>query len=555
MRKPRILWCGEASFLNTGYSIYGREVLGRLFSTKKYEIAELSSYGKIDDDRRFDIPWTYYANMPSEEERDIYNSVVSYQFGQWRFEDVCLDFRPDIVCDIRDWWMMQHEADSAFRPYYHWMIMPAVDCHPLKEEYVEMCLNADVVFSYSEYGRDIINHSTKGLGPQVAGVCSPAASPTFSPVPNKDQHKQDMGFMDDVKIIGSVMRNQKRKLFPNLIESFAKFIQKCPEESKNTYLYLHTSYPDVGWDIPKLITESGVSNRILFTYQCKNDLCGGWFPSFYRGSAINCTHCGEKQAVIVNALTSLHEKELAKIINSFDLYVQYSICEGFGMPQVESAMCGVPVVSVDHSAMSSVIDNIGATSIPVKTLFREHATHGFRAYPDDDGLVDAFQQFFSLPKSVRYKNGRDTYDKAKERYNWDTTAAMWEEAIQSVPLRDHRETWASPPKIFTPNTERPSNWQSMSSDEFAKWGMLNLLGEPEKVNSWMHLKLARQLDSGVNVSKSGVEGSVKIDPYHPSDLNEYLYTIREIKNIWEEKRVTQQTRIPDFIRLAKREGD
>ena len=95
----------------------------------------------------------------------------------------------------------------------------------------------------------------------------------------------------------------------------------------------------------------------------------------------------------------------------------------------------------------------------------------------------------------------------------------------------------------------------MSSDEFAKWGMLNLLGEPEKVNSWMHLKLARQLDSGVNVSKSGVEGSVKIDPYHPSDLNEYLYTIREIKNIWEEKRVTQQTRIPDFIRLAKREGD
>jgi len=399
VRKPRILWCGEASFLNTGYSIYGREVMGRLFSTKKYEIAEFSAFGKVDDERRFDIPWTYYANMPSSpEETEIYSSVASYQFGQWRFEDVCLDFRPDIVCDTRDWWMMQHEADSAFRPYYHWIIMPAVDCHPLREEYIDMCLNADAVFAYSEYGQSVMEESANSLGFKVSGVCSPAASPAFFPVDNKKEHKQSVGFMDDIKIIGSIMRNQKRKLFPNLIESFARFVKTCPDESKNTYLYLHTSHPDVGWDIPRLVKESGVSNRILFTYQCKNDLCGGWFPSFYRGTSIPCQHCGVKSAVIVNALTSLHERELAKIINCFDLYVQYSICEGFGMPQVEAAMCGVPVVSVDHSAMSSVIQNIGATPIPVKTLFREHATHGYRAYPDDDELVSVFQKFFALPK-------------------------------------------------------------------------------------------------------------------------------------------------------------
>ena len=42
-------------------------------------------------------------------------------------------------------------------------------------------------------------------------------------------------------------------------------------------------------------------------------------------------------------------------MNTFDLYVQYANSEGFGLPQVEAAGCGIPVASVDYSAMSSVV--------------------------------------------------------------------------------------------------------------------------------------------------------------------------------------------------------
>ena len=42
--KKRILFCNETSFLNTGYSVYGREVIGRIFNTNKYEIAEFGIY-------------------------------------------------------------------------------------------------------------------------------------------------------------------------------------------------------------------------------------------------------------------------------------------------------------------------------------------------------------------------------------------------------------------------------------------------------------------------------------------------------------------------------
>lgn len=554
MRKPRILWCGEASFLNTGYAIYGREILSRLYSTKKYEIAELSSYGKVDDNRRFDIPWTYYGNMPmNETEKSFYDSVVSYQFGQWRFEEVCMDFKPDIVCDIRDWWMIKHEMTSAFRDFYKWIIMPAVDCDPLREECVDMVLDADCVLAYSEYGQDVINNCAKGVRKRVEDVCSPSASENFSPVQNKDDHKESVGFMPDVKIIGTIMRNQKRKLFSELIDSFRGFIEKFPEQSKNTYLYLHTSYPDIGWNIPQLLKESGVSNRILVTYQCSNGMCMDWFPSFYRGESVFCSKCGKKSAVLANSLGSLHARELAKIINCFDLYVQYSICEGFGMPQVEAAMCGVPIMSVDHSAMSSVINNIGAIPLKVNTLFRELETHGYRAYPDNEYFIDALGKFFSQPKPVRQKQGRTNYINAKERYSWDKTAEKWESIIDQVPLVDHRYTWNSPPKILPPSEDRPEILQMMTSDEIVKWGILNVLRDPTKMNSYLHMDLCRKLDSGLSVNRE-TSGRVASKPFSLEDLFSQLHDIRTIKNMWEDHRVSPTRVTPDFVRMAKRGG-
>jgi len=60
MRKPRILFCSEATFLNTGYATYTREILNYLHSTGKYELAEMASYGERIDPRASDIPLKYY---------------------------------------------------------------------------------------------------------------------------------------------------------------------------------------------------------------------------------------------------------------------------------------------------------------------------------------------------------------------------------------------------------------------------------------------------------------------------------------------------------------
>ena len=67
MRKKRILFCSEATFLNTGYATYTREILNYLHSTNKYELAELASYGKPNDTRARNIPWKFYGVMPPDD--------------------------------------------------------------------------------------------------------------------------------------------------------------------------------------------------------------------------------------------------------------------------------------------------------------------------------------------------------------------------------------------------------------------------------------------------------------------------------------------------------
>jgi len=195
-----------------------------------------------------------------------------------------------------------------------------------------------------------------------------------------------------------------------------------------------------------------------------------------------------------NAQHAVPEEWLGSIMNCFDLYVQYSICEGFGMPQVEAAACGVPVMAMDYSAMSSVIKNLGGMPIKIRE-FREMETHTFRALPDNEDFISQLKDFFQLPKSVRLKLGHDTYNRCIKNYTWDETASKWEQAIDNVDLKDHNDTWLSQPDIhqIPENIPDPS---VMSYDHFVSWCITNILNKPERLNTLEHMKMLRNINDG-----------------------------------------------------------
>ena len=91
--KKRIFIANDASFLDTGYGVYGKEIIKRLHQSDKYEVAELGCYCVLEDSRRKAVPWKFYANAVSASDKriDAYKSSVVNQFGAWRFSKCILD--------------------------------------------------------------------------------------------------------------------------------------------------------------------------------------------------------------------------------------------------------------------------------------------------------------------------------------------------------------------------------------------------------------------------------------------------------------------------------
>ena len=497
MRPLRILFCTEATYLKTGYATYYREVISRLFSTGKYSIAELASYGDENSQEAKSVPWLFFGNLPNKknkQEREAYDSKMTHQFGEWRFEEVCLMFQPDVVVDIRDFWMLEFQDRSPFRDFYKWVIMPTVDATPQNEQWIDTYAKADAVFNYSDWGVDILKKESNNRI-NCLGCTPPSADSAYEPCEDKTEHKESFGIDGDMKIIGTVMRNQKRKMFPDLFQMFREFLDTSKRD--DVYLYCHTSFPDLGWDIPKLLLKYGLSSKVLFTYVCES--CKHAFPAFFSDAKRRCTKC-KGDAFLSNVHNGVSNEYLSDIVNCFDVYLQYANSEGFGLPQVEAAACGVPVMSIDYSAMSSVVRKLGGTPLKVKHLSKEMETGCLRAVPDNTYAAKKLKDFFEKDQSEIKMQEKLTRENFLKYYQWDDTASKWEEYFDQVDIMDELTTWKSEPRIHQPSQEVP---RGLSDKEYAEWLIINVLGDPSKLNTHMQSRLVRDLSYGIYVEGAG----------------------------------------------------
>ena len=539
-RKKRILFSNEASFLNTGFSNYGMEVLKRLHAMDKYELAEHASYGQANDPRSFALPWKYYFNLPTnEQENNIYNSDPEHQFGKWRFELVCNDFRPDIVCDIRDIWMITHINKSPYRRLFNFCLMPTVDAIPQHENWINDMLAADACFTYTDWALDVLKKQS-GDRINLIDSASPAVDQNiFRPVPDKKIHKKNLGLDPNTFIVGTVMRNQKRKLYPELIEAFSTFINQCrnskqqhlQELAQKTYLYLHTSYPDVGWDIPKLLQRYKIGNRVIVTYVCGQ--CNVTFPSFFRDVLCVCPKCGQNAAHMPNTNRGVGREVLSGIMNTFDLYIQCSNSEGFGMPQLEAAACEVPVFATDYSAMSDVVRKLEGWPIPVGKYYTESETHCLRALPSCEDLVKLLIKFFTMSEEKRIEMSKKTLKNVNQHYSYDVTAMKWAEYFDNVELRSPEQGWYAPPRFHQPNMNIPNN---LSPSNFVRWCVVNIWGMPERIHSPYVFELIKNLQCG-----AWLEGYMKMSqqPFNQDVLVNIMLDLNEQLNFSEEIRMNK----------------
>ena len=562
MRKKRILFCSEATFLNTGYATYTREILNYLHGTGKYEIAEMASYGQKNDPRAANIPWTYYGVAPntdcepkaSEEELNAYNSSPTNQFGGWAFEHICLDFLPDFVCDIRDFWMLDFAERSPFRPYFKWVIMPTVDARPQARQWIATYANADACLTYSDWAGGVLQDQSGGKI-NYLGSSPPSAHPAYRSVPDKGAHKLSMGIDPEYKVIGTVMRNQRRKLYPDLFEAFKKFLDKS--DDKKYYLYCHTSYPDLGWDIPELLQQHGLASNVLFTYICPETKKP--FVSQFRGAVAQSPYTGKWGSTLSNVKNGLSYEDLASVMNCFDLYVQYANSEGFGLPQVEAAACGVPVCGTDYSAMESVLRKLGGHPIKPSALYKELETGCLRAVPDNEEAAKFFLDFFKKSDAERLEIGKQTREAFNKYYQWHLSGSVWEKYFDETEPVPFEHGWASQPRLHQP-AEKLQIQGNESHSTLAKWLIANVLGDPSKLNTYFESRMTRDLiyqqatssTGGMyfNESSAAFDGQNHRSPFNFDIAYDQMKSLCERTNHWERSRVSRIQQIQQSQQVA-----
>ena len=538
--------CSEASYLSSGFSTYAKEILKRLYATGKYEIAEFASYAKINDPRDSDIPWLFYANMPSDNDprANEYHQNPENQFGRWRFERVLLDFKPDIVFDVRDYWMNAYQQNSPLRPYYHWVVMPTIDSEPQQEDWIDTYLSADAIFTYSDFGRDVLKRQSNNKIRYIDTASPGVDLNVFRPyIKDKASIRQALGIPQDAYIFGSIMRNQKRKLIPELFDALQSMRDKNPELYNKSLLYLHTSFPDAGWDIPQLLKEYNIANKVLFTYVCQN--CKNATSMLFNHVRATCNKCGQKALHMPNVNNGVTSEQLSHIINTFDIYVQYAICEGFGMPQVEAASCGIPVASVNYSAMEDIIKKLNGYSIKVAKYFKEMETKAIRVYPDNDSLLNILDQHDKLPSFLKEQKRLETRKLTELHYNWDNIAKKWENYFDNAILTNQQGKWDIKLPKLNPIPEEVGRSEQGSNYDFVYDLFKRSIPNHPVLRSMTPLNMIRDLDYGYT------QNGMSINPYARKNVVDVINTIMSNHNAVQDA-ISNMDKLSDedFIKYA-----
>lgn len=529
-KKPRLLFNNEFSLLSTGFSNIGYEVIKRLYATNKYEIAELASYAYPDDPLLDDVPWKVYPVMPHASDIEgikACKSVRTAQFGELKFNETLLDFHPDIVISWRDVWMDSYISHNPFRDKYKWIYMTTIDGEPQREDWIDVYKRADVLCTYTKWAANI----ARKQGINVIDVLSPGTDETvYKPIKNKKEYKESMGLNPDWFIIQTVMRNQGRKLYPELFKAFSLFLEKCrklgeTELANRTYLHIHCSLKDVGWNIVEEIQKYHLSNKVLLTYLDHNSKQADF--GLYRGYTAWSRSSNLKSCTTTNTAVGVTREQLAELMQCADLYIQYSVCEGFGMPMIDAKACGVPIMGIPYSATAELVTEPGGIPLKIGAMFQETAdqTSQRRVLPDNEYTANKIFEFFKATQMERNEIGNAARQCVLDNYTWDICAKKWESVIDSVDISD-LPGWDSQPSPFRPDINNIP-WQ-MPNQIFVEWAYDNIVGRPWLLHFPLKQSLVTALDNGFKEIPNGM--MLQRTPYDKKMLVQELLHVCEEMN-------------------------
>lgn len=301
----RILVHGQALWAKSAYSHQIRMLLDVLIS-QGHTVGQASTFGF--QGRKIQLgDVTLYPQL-----RDVNGQDVIQAHAE--------NFAADYVISLGDLFMF----DPKIWQGMPWVAWATVDSTPLWSgihEALKVCRHP---VAYSQYGQRMMQKEGFENAAYIPLAFDPAV---YYPMPLIEA-RQACQLPGDRFIVGIVQANRQldnRKNWFGQIEAFRKFQQRRPD----AFLYLHTCMSALrgGFNLEQFCTELGmVAGR---DYAATDE---------YTETTIGA---GDEQ--------------MRALYNAFDVLLQATKAEGFGVPALEASACRKPVIYTDYAALPEAV--------------------------------------------------------------------------------------------------------------------------------------------------------------------------------------------------------
>jgi glycosyltransferase involved in cell wall biosynthesis len=225
---------------------------------------------------------------------------------------------------------------------------------------------------------------------------------TYKPLDKKDARKR-LGIPEDAFVFGTVAANngkEDRKFHAGSMKAMSYFLEQNPNVKNIVWLYHTVPNSPTGLQLTSIAHKFGLDKVIRFM---------------------------EPTA----ASTLYSEKDLATLMNCFDVHLLCSKREGFGLPILETQACGVPNICHDFSSMTELVEGHGwlCKSLGYGLNLETTPLNAETATPDVYDIAKCIHDAYFNPDKVK-SYGEESI-KFASQYSWDSVVEN-----QWVPLLD-----------------------------------------------------------------------------------------------------------------------
>lgn len=363
----RILFQCPALWCKTGYAAQSRTIIPEL-EKLGHKVVVSADWGLEGSPIRYNGIW----HLPRGKHLHGEDTILAH-FIKGNF---------DLLVTVGDAWLWNHRLLAERKiPHLPWI---PIDDDPVNTVVLEAISDPA---NNKPYAKDILVYSKWGVE-QLAkeGIKSryiPEAIDTenFKDI-GMDEARKVLGFKKDWFVVGIVAANvgwPSRKAFDKQIEGFAKFAKNHPEAR----LYIHTNI-DASWRTTPALDIRALLSLLSRRYPVLKDRV--LFPDQY------------------DLWVGMPESYMAAVYSSFNVLLQATQAEGFGLPILEAQACGVPVIATDFSSMPELVKAGWLVKPSGKFL---DSRYGYQVDPDVDDIARNLELAYKADPDKLAKEARE----------------------------------------------------------------------------------------------------------------------------------------------------